>query len=121
MLNPDSTLLSWITAEVSQALSVVREQMAKFSAEPQNGALLQPLKAQRGLFQRGVLAWLRNPPAGVEDMTPAIQALYRLAPQLPEPRALWWAALAVLEIMQHSKDADWTALAKPLCNKLDFH
>ena len=42
MLNPDSTLLSWITAEVSQALSVVREQMAKFGADPQNGALLQP-------------------------------------------------------------------------------
>ena len=42
MLNPDSTLLSWITAEVSQALTVVREQMAKFGADPQNGALLQP-------------------------------------------------------------------------------
>src|SRR4249920_232862 len=42
MLNPDSTLLSWITAEVSQALTVVREQMAKFGAEPHNGALLQP-------------------------------------------------------------------------------
>src|SRR3954452_20909004 len=42
MLNPDSTLLSWITAEVSQALTVVREQMAKFAADPQNGALLQP-------------------------------------------------------------------------------
>ena len=38
MLNPDSTLLSWITAEVSQALSVVREQMAKFSAVAKVGA-----------------------------------------------------------------------------------
>src|ERR1044072_8276572 len=42
MLNPDSTLLSWITAEVSHALTVVREQMAKFGADPHNGALLQP-------------------------------------------------------------------------------
>ena len=42
MSSPDSTLLSWITAEVNQALAVVREQMARFSAERDNGALLQP-------------------------------------------------------------------------------
>jgi chemosensory pili system protein ChpA (sensor histidine kinase/response regulator) len=239
MLNPDSTLLSWITAEVSQALSVVREQMAKFSAEPQNAALLQPcpghmhqvsgalrmvglagatrfceaieagfsggsaapepqsiavldravlalkefveglergqpnqplalypvyrevsalygkpagaekdlffpelaaaapahpsprslgreelvpcVQASRALFQRGVLAWLRNNPAGLEDMTRAVQTLYQVAPQLPEPRALWWVAAAMLEILRDSKDAEWLAGAKPLLNRLDFH
>src|SRR5687768_7330089 len=42
MANPDSTLLSWIAAEVNQALTVVREHIAKFSAHPENGALLQP-------------------------------------------------------------------------------
>src|SRR5262245_58994177 len=239
MLNPDSTLLSWITAEVSQALSVVREQMAKFSADPQNGALLQPcpghmhqvsgalrmvglagatrfceaieagfaglsgapepqtigvldravlalkefveglergqpnqplalypayrelsalhgkaagsekdlffpdlsgvapshaspkrlpmeelapcVQAQRALFQRGVLAWLRNTPSGMDDLTRAVQTIHQVAAQLPEPRALWWAALGVLEILKDSKDAEWTALAKPLLNRLDFH
>jgi chemosensory pili system protein ChpA (sensor histidine kinase/response regulator) len=240
MLNPDSTLLSWITAEVSQALSVVREQIAKFSADPENGALLQPcpghmhqvsgalrmvglagatrfceaieagfgglsgaapepqaigvldravlalkefveglergqpnqplalypvyrelsalhgkaagsekdlffpdlsgvapahaspkslpkeeltpcVQASRALFQRGVLAWLRNTPAGVDDMTRAVQTLHQVAPQLPEPRALWWAALGMLEILKDPKDAAWTALAKPLLNRLDFH
>src|SRR5262245_33025843 len=240
MLNPDSTLLSWITAEVSQALSVVREQIAKFSAEPQNGALLQPcpghmhqvsgalrmvglagatrfceaieagfsgvgsglpdsqtigaldravlalkefveglergqpnqplclfpvyrelsalhgkaaggekdlffpdlsvaapahpvskslareeivpcLQANRALFQRGVLAWLRKSPAGLDDMNRAVETLYQVAPQLPEPRAVWWAALGVLEILKDAKDAEWLALAKPLCNRIDFH
>src|SRR5688500_11847969 len=40
MPNPDSTLLSWITAEVNQALSVVREQIAKFSSRAGDTALL---------------------------------------------------------------------------------
>jgi chemosensory pili system protein ChpA (sensor histidine kinase/response regulator) len=240
MPNPDSTLLSWITAEVNQALMVVREQIAKFSAEPENGALLQPcpghlhqvsgalrmvglsgatrfaeaieagfgglngarpdhptlevldravlalkdfmeglergqpnlplrlypvyreltalhgkpegsekdlffpdlslsapahpdpkalpkenlapcLLARRGRFQRGLLAWLRNLPAGLEDMTQAVQTLHQLAPDLPEPRALWWAALGLLEILKESTDAAWIGGAKLLCNKLDFH
>ncbi|HEX2197841.1 MAG TPA: Hpt domain-containing protein [Burkholderiales bacterium] len=40
MANPDSTLLSWITAEVNQALSVVREQIARFSANAEDTAVL---------------------------------------------------------------------------------
>src|SRR5687768_4828138 len=40
MPNPDSTLLSWITAEVNQALSVVREQIAKFSSRAGDTAVL---------------------------------------------------------------------------------
>jgi chemosensory pili system protein ChpA (sensor histidine kinase/response regulator) len=40
MPNPDSTLLSWITAEVNQALSVVREQIARYSAKAGDTALL---------------------------------------------------------------------------------
>jgi chemosensory pili system protein ChpA (sensor histidine kinase/response regulator) len=239
-LNPDSTLLSWITAEVSQALTVVREQMAKFGADPQNGALLQPcpghmhqvsgalrmvglagatrfceaieagfsglngalpdaatiavldrsvlalkefveglergqpnqplalhavyqelsalhgksaggekdlfypdlaiaapahpspaaapkqgiaptVQASRALFQRGVLGWLRNTPSGMDDMTRAVQTLHQLASHLPEPRALWWAALGVLETLRETKDAEWLKLAKPLLNRIDFH
>src|SRR3989442_15935905 len=42
MANPDSTLLSWITAEVNQALSVVRDHIAKFSADPGDSAVLRP-------------------------------------------------------------------------------
>ena len=42
MANPDSTLLSWITAEVNQALSVVRDHIAKYSAAPEDVAPLAP-------------------------------------------------------------------------------
>src|SRR5262249_36830085 len=79
------------------------------------------VQAQRALFQRGVLAWLRNTPSGMDDLTRAVQTLHQVAAQLPEPRALWWAALGLLEILKDSKDAEWTALAKPLLNRLDFH
>ena len=40
MANPDSTLLSWITAEVNQALAVVREQIARFTAKAGDTAVL---------------------------------------------------------------------------------
>ena len=40
MSNPDSTLLSWITAEVNQALSVVRDQIARFSVQAGDTAVL---------------------------------------------------------------------------------
>ncbi|HEX6268276.1 MAG TPA: Hpt domain-containing protein [Burkholderiales bacterium] len=239
MSNPDSTLLSWITAEVNQALSVVREQIARFSAQAGDTALLhgcsdhlhqvsgalrmvglngatrfceaieanfaglntakasletmglidkavlalkefveglergQPnvplrlypvyqelgalqgradsaekdlffpdlsapapdhpapkavptdelpayLRAQRAQFQRGLLAWLRNQPAGLQEMTQAVDALYRAAPQLPEPRALWWTAKGLMEILASEPDAGWVAASKALCNRLDF-
>jgi len=40
-----ATLLSWITAEVDQALTLVRDQIAKFSAGPGNAAALEPCPA----------------------------------------------------------------------------
>jgi chemosensory pili system protein ChpA (sensor histidine kinase/response regulator) len=54
-------------------------------------------------------------------MTRAVQAFHQVAQQLPEPRALWWAALGLLELLQEANDAEWLALAKPLANKLDFY
>ena len=47
------------------------------------------LLAQRGRFQRGLLSWLRNQPAGLQEMRGAIDALYQVAAQLPEQHALW--------------------------------
>ena len=235
MPNPDSTLLSWITAEVNQALAVVRDHIGRYSAEPDNRALLAPcpghlhqvsgalrmvglagatrfceaieagfgrldgepseqsiqvldravaalrefmeglergqanvplrlfpvyrelagpqasekdlfypdlaltapahgqrrplpkdeiapfLLGQRSRFQRGLLAWLRRQSGGLEDMTQAVQPLHEFAAQLPEPRALWWAALGLFEVLGNSTDAEWLAAAKPLLNKIDFH
>jgi len=78
------------------------------------------LLTQRALFQRGMLAWLRKQASGLEEMRQALDALHQIAAQLPEPRALWWAALGLVEGMSQSEDAEWQATAKPLCNKIDF-
>jgi chemosensory pili system protein ChpA (sensor histidine kinase/response regulator) len=239
MPNPDSTLLSWITAEVNQALSVVREQIARFSANAGDTAVLhgcsdhlhqvsgalrmvglngatrfceateaslaglttakaspetmglidqavlalkefveglergqpnvplrlfpvyrelgvlqgkpdtqekdlffpdlsvpapehpQPaglpkgelgayLQRQRVQFQRGLLAWLRNQPAGLPEMAQAVDALYRVAPQLPEPRSLWWVAKGLMEMLDSGREDESLAASKALCNKIDF-
>src|SRR2546421_11608811 len=37
----DTTLLSWISAEVDQALNLVRSNIAKYSAAPQDEAVLR--------------------------------------------------------------------------------
>ncbi|HEX6691809.1 MAG TPA: Hpt domain-containing protein, partial [Burkholderiales bacterium] len=78
------------------------------------------LQAQRAVFQRGMLGWLKKQPGGLEEMRQAIDATHQVAAQLPEPRALWWAALGLIEGMRESQDADWQNAVKPLCNKLDF-
>src|SRR5262245_20216543 len=91
-----------------QARSVPQAELAAF------------LQAQRAMFQRGMLGWLKKQPSGLEEMRQALDGLWQVAGQLPEPRALWWVALALLEGMAQSQDADWQTTAKPLCNKIDF-
>ena len=41
-MNASATILSWITAEVDQALTRVREQIARFAADPGDASLLKP-------------------------------------------------------------------------------
>jgi chemosensory pili system protein ChpA (sensor histidine kinase/response regulator) len=41
-LMADTTLLSWISTEVDQALSLVRERIAKYAAGPQDASILKP-------------------------------------------------------------------------------
>jgi chemosensory pili system protein ChpA (sensor histidine kinase/response regulator) len=77
------------------------------------------LRAQRARFQRGLLAWLRLGPGGLEDMRAALDAMHSVAAQLPERRALWWVAAALMDALQEAKDAEWLAQARALCNKLD--
>jgi chemosensory pili system protein ChpA (sensor histidine kinase/response regulator) len=84
------------------------------------GELGPYLLGQRARFQRGLLAWIRNQPAGLEEMRLAVDALHQIANQLPEPRVTWWAGVGLIESFQNSPDADWLALAKPLCNKIDI-
>ncbi len=80
------------------------------------------LQAQRARFQRGLLAWLRGSPAGLDEMRQTVDALHQIATQLPEPRALWWAAGALIDALakQGAHEADWLSAAKVVCNRLDF-
>ena len=78
------------------------------------------LQSQRSRFQRGILGWLKGQPTGFEDMRQALDALHQAAASLPEPRALWWAAGALVEALAApDTDKDWIAQARGLCNKID--
>ena len=77
------------------------------------------LHAQRARFQRGLLALLRGQ-GGQSEMRQALDALHQVAAELPEPRALWWVAPALVDGLGDPADADWLARAKVLCNKIDF-
>ncbi|MHB8668533.1 MAG: Hpt domain-containing protein, partial [Burkholderiales bacterium] len=78
------------------------------------------LKAQRAYFQRGLLAWLQRKPGGLEDMRDVLDAMHAAAAQLPERRALWWAATALIDALAQPQDAEWLARARALCHKLDL-
>src|SRR5688572_18786149 len=78
------------------------------------------VQAQRAVFQRGLLAWLRGQPVGgLKDMREAVDALHQVADQLPPPHGIWWVALGLLEALEHEKDPEWLAGAKVLGNKID--
>ena len=91
----------------------------KAVAEEELSAFLQ---AQRARFQRGLLAWLRGGAAGLEEMRQTVDALHQVAMQLPEPRALWWAAGGLIDALaaRAASDAEWLAAAKVVCNKHRF-
>jgi chemosensory pili system protein ChpA (sensor histidine kinase/response regulator) len=80
------------------------------------------LQAQRTRFQRGLLAWLRGNAAGLEEMRQTVDALHQIATQLPEPRALWWTAGALIDALAKDAggNAEWLSAAKVVCNRIDF-
>src|SRR5260370_16068587 len=71
------------------------------------GAITGHVRKQRALFQRGLLAWLRKPPAGLEDMRRALNQLHKVAAQMPEPQAIWWMAGCPLAAIEPTRDPDW--------------
>jgi chemosensory pili system protein ChpA (sensor histidine kinase/response regulator) len=77
------------------------------------------VQKQRALFQRGLLAWLRKPPGGLEDMRRAVNQLHKIAAQLPEPRGIWWVAGGLLDALENPPDKEWLAAAKALGSKID--
>jgi chemosensory pili system protein ChpA (sensor histidine kinase/response regulator) len=77
------------------------------------------LQARRAQFQRGLLAWLRSQPGGLEDMRQAVDGLHQVAPQLAEPQAIWWVAAGLLDALGQSVDPQWLGAAKALGAKID--
>ena len=78
------------------------------------------IQEQRARFQRGLLALLRKQPKGLNEMRMALDALHQIAPLLPEPRAVWWASLGLIDGLLMVPDVEWVSAARPLCNKIDI-
>ncbi len=79
------------------------------------------LRTQRAHFQRGMLAWLREPGSehGLRQMQIALDGLDRITQQLPTTPGLWWTAVGFIDALIFSKKTAWLAGARPLCNRLD--
>ena len=84
-------------------------------------AVVPFVNKQRALFQKGLLAWLRNPPAGLDDMRRAVNQLHKIGAQLPEPRGVWWVAHGFLDAVETTTETDWVANAKAIGEMYDFH
>jgi len=79
------------------------------------------LQAQRTRWQRGILAWIRRQPAGLEEMRETLDAIHSVAHQLPERRALWWVAAGLVDALLDATDPQRLPHARALWNKLDIY
>jgi chemosensory pili system protein ChpA (sensor histidine kinase/response regulator) len=82
--------------------------------------LQQLLRTQRARFQRGLLAWLRNPAdrAGVAEMLDATRQV-EATQELASARAFWWVASGMLTALSEgtlSPEVD----IKQLCARIDL-
>ena len=79
------------------------------------------LRTHRAHFQRGMLAWLREPGSehGLRQMQLALDGLDRITQQLPTTPGLWWTAVGFIDALIFGKKTAWLAGARPLCNRLD--
>jgi chemosensory pili system protein ChpA (sensor histidine kinase/response regulator) len=79
------------------------------------------LQAQRTRWQRGILAWLRRQPNGLEDMRDTLDAIHSVAHHLPERRAIWWVAGGLVDALLDAADPRELAQARALWNKIDLY
>src|SRR5438105_10481341 len=87
----------------------------------ENGELTSFLQAQRTRWQRGILAWLRRQPNGLEDMRETLDEIHSVAHALPERRALWWVAGGLVDALLDVAEPSQLAQARRLWNKIDLH
>ena len=79
------------------------------------------LLSQRTRWQRGILAWIKRQPAGIEEMRETLDAIHAVAHQLPERRALWWVAGGLVDALLDAAEPQRLAQARALWNKLDIY
>ncbi|MDQ5906234.1 MAG: hypothetical protein QG590_715, partial [Pseudomonadota bacterium] len=84
------------------------------------GALQTLLRTQRARFQRGLLAWLRNPTdrSGVSEMLAATRQV-EATQELASARAFWWVATGMLTALSEGAlpaEVD----VKQLCARIDL-
>jgi chemosensory pili system protein ChpA (sensor histidine kinase/response regulator) len=79
------------------------------------------LQSQRTRWQRGILAWIRRQPEGLEEMRETLDAIHSAAHRLPERRALWWVAGGLVDALLDVSDPQRLAHARSLWNKIDMH
>ncbi len=79
------------------------------------------LQSQRTRWQRGILAWLRRQPNGLEDMRDMLDEIHSVAHALPERRALWWIAGGVVDALLDVTEPGELAHARRLWNKIDLY
>src|SRR6266850_2343952 len=87
----------------------------------ENGELASFLHAQRTRWQRGILAWLRRQPNGLEDMRETLDEIHSVAHLLPERRALWWVAGGLVDALLDVAEPSALAQARRLWNKIDIY
>ena len=79
------------------------------------------LQASRNRWQRGILAWLKKQPHGLEDMRETLDELHSAAHVLPERRAFWWVAGGVVDALLDVSEPDQLKHARRLWNKIDIY
>src|SRR5438105_2170674 len=77
------------------------------------------LQSQRTRWQRGILAWIRRQPKGLDDMGETLDAIHSVSHLLPERRAPWWVAGGVVDALLDVCEPERLARARVLWNKLD--
>ena len=86
-----------------------------------SGELASFLQAQRTRWQRGILAWLRKQPSGLEEMRETLDELHSVAHLLPERRAFWWVAGGVVDALLDVTEPNELAQARRLWTKIDIY
>ncbi|HNL20883.1 MAG TPA: Hpt domain-containing protein, partial [Rhodocyclaceae bacterium] len=79
------------------------------------------LKSERTRFQKGLLAWLKNPSAAAAGLDQMRQALHTIeaTQDTPANRAFWWVSVAFLESLS-DRGVGSELEARQLCARIDL-